>query len=69
VPTPSAERKAVSGSDRYREVVLGPPESLARGMFPKGLSRNRRELPISSLWEVRDPKGRPEGPWMDLEQS
>jgi hypothetical protein len=48
VPTPSAERKAVSGSDRYCEVVQEPPESLARGMFPKGLSRNRRELPISS---------------------
>jgi hypothetical protein len=28
--------------------VLGSPESLARGKFPKGLSRNRRELPISS---------------------
>ena len=48
VPTPSAERKAVSGSDRYCEVVLGPPESLARGMFPKGLPRNSRELAISS---------------------
>ena len=59
VPTPSAERKAVSGSDRYREVVQEPPESLARGMFPKGLSRNRRELPISS------PKGRYATPRVD----
>jgi hypothetical protein len=48
MPTPLAWRKAASGSDRYCEVVLGSPESLARGMFPKGLSRNRRELPISS---------------------
>ena len=37
--------------DRYGEVVLESPESLARGMFPKGLSRNRRELLISSHTE------------------
>ena len=48
MPTPLGERKAVSGSDRYREVVLGSPESLARGMLPQGLPRNSRELPISS---------------------
>src|ERR1700731_2251051 len=48
MPTPLAQRKAASGSDHYCEVVLESPESLARGMFPRGLSRNRRELPISS---------------------
>jgi len=47
-PTPLAWRKAASGSDRDGEVVLESPESLARGMFPQGLSRNRRELLISS---------------------
>jgi len=34
----------------------GPPESLARGMLPKGFSRNPRELPISSE-EVPATKG------------
>jgi hypothetical protein len=48
MPTPLVWRKAVSGSDRYCKVVLGSPESLARGMFPQGLPRNSRELPISS---------------------
>ena len=31
--------------------MLGSPESLARGMLPRGLPRNRRELPISSHTE------------------
>jgi hypothetical protein len=48
MPTPFCLRKAVSGSDRYGEVVLESPESLARGMLPRGLPRNPRELPISS---------------------
>ena len=48
MPTPFCRRKAVSGSDRYGEVVLESPESLARGMLPRGLPRNPRELPISS---------------------
>jgi len=51
MPTPFCRRKAVSGSDRYGEVVLESPESLARGMLPKGLPRNPRELPISSHTE------------------
>jgi hypothetical protein len=46
MPTLLTQRKAVSGSDRYCEVVLGSPESIAQGMLPKGLSRNPRELPI-----------------------
>jgi len=40
MPTPLVRRKAVSGSDRYGEVALGSPESLARGMSSKGLPRN-----------------------------
>jgi hypothetical protein len=48
MPTPLTERKAASGSDRHGEVVLESPESLARGMFPKRLAGNPRELPISS---------------------
>jgi len=48
MPTSLVWRKAALGSDRYCEVVLGSPESLARGMFSKGLPRNSRELPISS---------------------
>jgi hypothetical protein len=48
MPTPLARRKAASGNDRYGEVVLESPESLARGMLPKRLAGNPRELPISS---------------------
>jgi hypothetical protein len=48
MPTPLAQRKAASGSDRYGEVVLESPESLARGMLPERLAGNPRELPISS---------------------
>ena len=52
MPTPLTRRKAASGSDRYSEVVLGSPESLARGMLPQGLPRNPRELAISSRTAV-----------------
>jgi hypothetical protein len=77
MPTLLAQRKATSGSDRYGEVVLESPESLARGMLPKRLAGNPRELPISShtkrnasyIREVRDPEGRPEGSRRDVEQS
>ena len=48
MPTPLAWRKPVFGNDRYCEVVPGSPESLARGMFPKRVAGNPRELPISS---------------------
>ena len=56
--------------------MLESPESLARGMFPKRLAGNPRELPISSHQEerllhreVRDPEGRPEGSRREGEQS
>jgi hypothetical protein len=40
------------------------------GHAPQGWPRNRRELPVSSsVGEVRDSKGRPEGLRMDREQS
>jgi hypothetical protein len=65
MPTPLVERKAVSGSDRYSEVVPGSPESLARGMFPQGLPKNPRELAISSRNAAMGgndvPEGRPKG--------
>lgn len=48
MPTLLGARKAASGSDRYSEVVLESPESLARDMLSKGLPRNPRELPILS---------------------
>jgi len=47
MPTLLAKRKAASSSDRHGEVVLESPESLARGMFPKRVAGNPRELPIS----------------------
>ena len=60
MPTPLVERKAASGSDRYSEVVPGSPESLARGMFPKGLPRNPRELAVSARESGKaDIEGRP----------
>ena len=61
MPTPLTRRKAASGSDRYSEVVLGSPESLARGMLPQGLPRNPRELAISSRNAVMGGNGVPEG--------
>ena len=48
MPTFSKRRKAAFSSNRYCEVVLGSAVSLARGMFPKRLAGNPRELPISS---------------------
>jgi hypothetical protein len=48
MPTLLGARKAASGSDRYSEVVLESPESLARDTFSKGLPRNPRKLAISS---------------------
>jgi len=48
MPTPLSEQKAGSGSDGYGEIVLGWPGSLAGSMVPKGLSRNSKELFISS---------------------
>jgi hypothetical protein len=48
MPAPFGRRTAVSGSDRYGNVVLESPESLAPCMLPMGLPRNPRELPISS---------------------
>jgi len=48
MPTFSKRRKAAFGSNRYCEVVLGSAVSLARGMFPKRLAGNPRELPILS---------------------
>src|SRR5215831_20939952 len=59
MPTPLTRRKAVSGSDRYSEVVPGSPESLARGMLLQGLSRNPRELAISSRTAVAGEKESP----------
>ena len=60
MPTPLVEQKAASGSDRYSEVVPGSPESLARGMFPKGLPRNPRELAVSARESGKaDIEGRP----------
>jgi len=57
--------------------VLGSPESLAQGTFPKRLARNPRELthPLPHQEErllsreVRAPKGRPEGARKEAEQS
>ena len=48
MPTFSKRRKAAFSSNRYCEVVLGSAVSLARGMFPKRLAGNPRELPILS---------------------
>lgn len=48
MPTLLGGRKAASCSDRYGEVVLESPESLDQDMLAKGLSRNPRELVISS---------------------
>ena len=44
-------------STEYREVALGAPESLARGMLPKGFSRNPGELAIA-LREETSRRGR-----------
>ncbi len=58
MPTPLAWRKAVSGNDRYGEVVLESPESPARGMLSQGFPRDLGELLISSSpWEVPNAKG------------
>jgi hypothetical protein len=48
MPTPFSCRKAVSGTPLC-EVMLGSPESLARGMLTKGFPVNPGELPASPL--------------------
>jgi hypothetical protein len=76
MPTPFCRRKAVSGSDRYGKVVLESPESLARACFPgdcPGTQENSPSPPTPKghllHWEVRDPKGQPEGHGGMAEQS
>ena len=46
MPTPLAQRKAASRKP-IGEVILGSPESLARGMLSKGFPANLGELPTS----------------------
>src|ERR1700730_5550697 len=48
MPTPLVERKAASGTTANAKGGPGSPESLAQGMFPKGLSMNPGELAISA---------------------
>ena len=45
-------------STEYREVALGAPESLARGMLPKGFSRNPGELAIAFAREETSRQGK-----------
>jgi hypothetical protein len=45
-------------STEYREVTLGAPESLARGMLPKGFSRNPGELAIAFAREETSRQGK-----------
>src|ERR1017187_9554414 len=48
MPTPLAERKAISGQPLMRGCSPGSPESLAQGMFSQRLPVNPGELPVSS---------------------
>ena len=48
MPTLLVERKAASGYDRNAKGVPGSPESLARGMSPRGFPINPGELSIST---------------------
>ena len=45
-------------STEYREVALGAPEPLARGMLPKGFSRNPGELAIAFAREETSRQGK-----------
>ena len=49
MPTSLKWRKAVSGTTAIAKGGPKSPESLARGMFPKGFPRNPGELAISPL--------------------
>ena len=50
MPTPCGRRKAASGAP-LGEVCSGSPESLARGMLSKGISREPRRAPcFSASW-------------------
>ena len=49
MPTPFAARKAVSGTPLC-EAWPGSPESLARGMLTKGISREPRRAPCLSAY-------------------
>jgi hypothetical protein len=57
MPTPLAERKAVSGQPLC-EVVPGSPESLARGMLSRGFPANPGELTASrECWKKHQVPG------------
>lgn len=65
MPTPLTRRKAASGRP-ICEVAPGSPESLARGMLPKGFPRNPGELPHLLLtMGGTDRQGKPEATGID----
>src|SRR4029077_1994384 len=65
MPTPLTRRKAASGRP-ICEVAPGSPESLARGMLPKGFPRNPGELPHRLLiMGGSDRQGKPEATGKD----
>ena len=77
-PTYSAERKAVSGSDRYLRGRADSPGSLAQGMLHRDGPGTEESSPspltpggppLEMGREVRATKGRPEEVRMDREQS
>jgi len=68
MPTSSVLRKAAS-REPLGEVLVEPPESLARGTLSEGFPTNVGDLLVSAAAAVPRGQGRPETAGMDGEES